>query len=54
MFRSQFIRQVARATGAVGYPTTLFYDAGGRLVARLMGELSQAQINEQLGALGAR
>ncbi|MFC5463007.1 prolipoprotein diacylglyceryl transferase family protein [Massilia niabensis] len=47
-------RQVARATQAVGYPTTLFYDAEGRLVARHMGELSRAQLNEQLGALGLR
>jgi YD repeat-containing protein len=47
-------RQVARATQAVGYPTTLFYDARGRLVARHMGELSRAQLNEQLGALGLR
>ncbi|MET0983231.1 MAG: TlpA disulfide reductase family protein [Telluria sp.] len=47
-------RAVARATQAVGYPTTLFYDAQGRLVARHMGELSRAQLNEQLGALGMR
>lgn len=47
-------RQVARATHAVGYPTTLFYDGQGRLVARHMGELSRAQLNEQLDALGAR
>lgn len=47
-------RAVARATQAVGYPTTLFYDAQGRLVARHMGELSRAQLNEQLGALGIR
>ena len=47
-------RQVARAANAVGYPTTLFYDARGRLVARHMGELSRAQLNEQLGALGVR
>ncbi|MDB5748741.1 MAG: hypothetical protein JWP72_3589 [Massilia sp.] len=42
-------RTVARATQAVGYPTTLFYDAQGRLVARHMGELSRAQLNEKLG-----
>ena len=47
-------RAVARATQAVGYPTTLFYDAQGRLVARHMGELSRAQLKEQLGALGVR
>ena len=46
-------RQVARATQAVGYPTTLFYDGAGRLVGRHMGELSRAQLNEKLGALGA-
>ncbi|MEN3275558.1 MAG: hypothetical protein V7631_1348 [Massilia sp.] len=44
--------QVARATQVGGYPTTLFYDASGRLVARHMGELSRAQLNEQLAALG--
>ena len=47
-------RQVARAAQAVGYPTTLFYDAQGRLVARHMGELSRAQLNERLDALGVR
>lgn len=47
-------RAVARATQVVGYPTTLFYDAQGRLVSRHMGELSRAQLDEQLGALGVR
>lgn len=45
------IRAFARATGVKGYPTTLFYDRQGRLVARHMGELSPAQLNERLAAL---
>ena len=47
-------RQVARAAGASGYPTTLFYDARGRLVARQMGELSKAKLAEHLDTFRAR
>ncbi|MDN4058405.1 TlpA disulfide reductase family protein [Massilia sp. YIM B02769] len=42
---------LARATGVQGYPTTLFYDRDGKLVARHMGELSPAQLQEQMAAL---
>lgn len=42
-----------RAMGAVGYPTTLFYDRHGRLAARHMGEISRAGIDEQLDKLRA-
>ena len=45
------IRSFARATDVKGYPTTLFYDSKGRLVARHMGELSPAQLRERLAAL---
>lgn len=45
------IRTFARATDVKGYPTTLFYDREGRLVARHMGELSPAQLRERLDAL---
>ena len=45
------IRSFARATGVKGYPTTLFYDRSGKLVARHMGELSPAQLRERLAAL---
>ncbi len=34
--------QVARAVGAVGYPTTLFYDANGRLLDVHLGSFSKA------------
>ncbi|MFC5510068.1 redoxin family protein [Massilia jejuensis] len=44
-------RAAARAMDAVGYPTTLFYDARGMLAARHMGELSRAAVEEQLGQL---
>ena len=44
-------RAAARALDAVGYPTTLFYDARGVLAARHMGELSRAAVEERLGKL---
>lgn len=44
-------RALAPAVGAVGYPTTLFYDRHGMLAARHMGELSRATLDEQLGML---
>ena len=37
-------RQTAKTTGSSGYPTTLFYDARGRLRKRHMGELSHATL----------
>ena len=42
---------LARATEVKGYPTTLFYDKQGKLVARHMGELSPAQLQERMEAL---
>jgi thiol-disulfide isomerase/thioredoxin len=47
-------RRVARASGVSGYPTTLFYDARGKLVARHMGELSKAKLAEHLDTLRGR
>ena len=44
-------KALARATGVMGYPTTLFYDRHGKLVARHMGELSPAQLQERLADL---
>jgi thiol-disulfide isomerase/thioredoxin len=44
-------RALAGAVGAVGYPTTLFYDRHGLLAARHMGELSRAGLDEQMKAL---
>jgi thiol-disulfide isomerase/thioredoxin len=44
-------RAVASALGAVGYPTTLFYDRRGMLAGRHMGELSRAGLDEQLSGL---
>ena len=44
-------RGTARAMGAVGYPTTLFFDRRGLLAARHMGELSRAGLDERLAAL---
>lgn len=44
-------RALARALDVKGYPTTLFYDRHGKLVARHMGELSPAQLQERMSAL---
>jgi thiol-disulfide isomerase/thioredoxin len=44
-------RTLAPAVGAVGYPTTLFYDRHGMLAGRHMGELSRAALDEQLSGL---
>lgn len=44
-------RALARALSVKGYPTTLFYDKHGKLVARHMGELSPAQLRERMAAL---
>lgn len=44
-------RALARALDVKGYPTTLFYDKHGKLVARHMGELSPAQLRERMAAL---
>ncbi|QIE26096.1 Thiol-disulfide oxidoreductase ResA (plasmid) [Caballeronia sp. SBC1] len=39
---------VAKAVGAVGFPTTLFYDANGRLLAAHLGPFSKATFNQAL------
>jgi hypothetical protein len=45
---------VLREAGSRGLPTTLFFDAGGRLVDVHMGELSEATLGRQLERLSAR
>jgi thiol-disulfide isomerase/thioredoxin len=44
--------RLGHATGSPGLPTTLFFDARGRLVERRMGELSMASLAQRLEALG--
>jgi thiol-disulfide isomerase/thioredoxin len=44
--------RLGHATGSPGLPTTLFFDARGRLVERRMGELSMASLAQGLEALG--
>jgi thiol-disulfide isomerase/thioredoxin len=41
-------RQASAAFKQQGYPTTLFFDAQGRLVSRRIGELSAATLQERL------
>lgn len=43
--------QASAAFDAAGLPTTLFYDARGRLVARRVGELSAATLEQQLARI---
>lgn len=43
--------EVAAKFGAPGLPTTLFFDAGGTLVATRVGELSAATLQERLRGL---
>lgn len=43
--------RLGQATGSFGMPTTLFYDAGGRLRHSQMGELSAASLEYGLGQL---
>lgn len=43
--------QLAARTGALGYPTTLFYDAAGKLRLRHVGELSAASLEDKLQVL---
>jgi thiol-disulfide isomerase/thioredoxin len=42
---------LSRATASPGLPTTLFFDARGKLVDRRMGELSPATLEERLELL---
>lgn len=43
--------QVARGTGAMGLPTTLFYNADGALGMRHVGELSRATLSDKLASI---
>jgi YD repeat-containing protein len=43
--------QATAAMDAAGLPTTLFYDAEGRLVSRRIGELSTATLAEQMARI---
>jgi thiol-disulfide isomerase/thioredoxin len=43
--------EMGRLTGHRALPTTLFYDAQGRLVATRIGELSHATLTERLAAI---
>lgn len=43
--------QVRDAVGGIGQPVTVFYDAGGQLVAKVDGQLSEASLEEQLARL---
>jgi len=42
---------VAKAVGAVGFPTTLFYDEKGRLLDSHLGPFSKATFNQALSRL---
>jgi len=44
-------KQLGARTGSSGYPTTLFYDAKGRLAMRHMGELSVATLEDKITQL---
>lgn len=46
--------EVAARYAAAGYPTTLFFDAQGRLVAQRMGEVSWATLQDKVRGLGAQ
>lgn len=41
-------KQLGTRTGALGFPTTLFFDAAGRLQLRHLGELSQATVQDKI------
>lgn len=45
---------LAKAAGAPGLPTTLFFDANGILVDKRMGEVSSATLAEHLAALRSK
>ncbi|GAB3537852.1 TlpA disulfide reductase family protein [Noviherbaspirillum agri] len=47
-------RQLAYQTGSQGLPTTLFFDAQGKLVDRRVGGLSAASLAQRLERLGAK
>lgn len=45
-------RQASAAFQQKGYPTTLFFNAGGELVSTRVGELSTATLHQKLESLG--
>lgn len=45
--------ELARATGTVGMPTTLFFDRHGKLAATRVGEVSAATLTERMKGLRA-
>jgi thiol-disulfide isomerase/thioredoxin len=47
-------RQASAAFQQVGYPTTLFFDASGRLVSSRIGELSAATLDQNLQRISQR
>ena len=44
-------KQLSARTGSSGYPTTLFYDAKGRLASRHVGELYAAILGDKINQL---
>jgi thiol-disulfide isomerase/thioredoxin len=46
------LQQASAALGRLALPTTLFFDAEGRLVSSRVGELSEATLLDRLGGLG--
>lgn len=48
------LKQLGARVNVHAYPTTLFYDATGKLRMRHVGELSQASLNDKLAALRKR
>ncbi|MEW9797041.1 redoxin family protein [Alteromonas sp. CYL-A6] len=44
-------QQAAKTTGSAGLPTTLFFDARGKLIKQHMGELSAASLNHYLSLI---
>jgi thiol-disulfide isomerase/thioredoxin len=47
-------RELGREVGSRAFPTTLFYDAGGRLVDSHIGELSEASLAAKLKRIRTR
>jgi thiol-disulfide isomerase/thioredoxin len=46
--------QIARQAGTAALPTTLFYDADGRLIDSHIGQLSKATLARALEGFGAK
>ncbi|MGE5452052.1 MAG: TlpA family protein disulfide reductase [Acidobacteriota bacterium] len=45
---------MAARFAATGYPTTLFFDAQGRLVSQRMGEVSWPTLSDKVGRIKGR